>query len=144
MKSRVVECRMCAAPFTAARANIVFCTESCGSEWRARRARPMGSRRRVDRAGYVWIGNQLEHRLVMERVLGRKLRRDEDVHHRNEDRSDNRPTNLELRSHREHAALHHAIRREARITAGDATARQRKVYRRLGGPGSLPRRAAEC
>lgn len=38
----------------------------------------------------------MEHRLVMEQQLGRKLRRDETVHHRNGKRADNRPRNLEL------------------------------------------------
>lgn len=50
--------------------------------------------------GYVY-----EHRLVAEELVGRRLRRNEHVHHRNGKRWDNRPENLEVMSASEHARL---------------------------------------
>lgn len=54
--------------------------------------------------GYV-----LEHRLVWETANGRRLRIDEDVHHKDRDRGNNAPENLEAIQIREHYRLHAAL-----------------------------------
>ena len=61
----------------------------------------MPSHPAADNLGYV-----LEHRLLMERHLGRRLRPDEIVHHVNHDASDNRIENLAVMTQSEHIREH--------------------------------------
>lgn len=74
------------------------CSRSCGH------SKPDREKGFVDRHGYVVItrrGKQLqEHRLVMEKKIGRPLYAEETVHHINGQRADNRIENLELWSSR--------------------------------------------
>ena len=53
-------------------------------------------------AGYV-----LEHRLIMEQLLDRHLRKNEIVHHINGVRDDNHPDNLDLQTRKTHPSQDH-------------------------------------
>jgi hypothetical protein len=61
-------------------------------------------------SGYIVVTHPIrgwEHRIVMEKHLGRKLLRTEVVHHINEDKTDNRIENLELFANQKEHLAHH-------------------------------------
>lgn len=77
-----------------------YCSMKC--LWEYRRKHPH-YKRCITRRGYVLIGGQYEHRLFMEKHLGRRLKHNEFVHHVNGNKSDNRLDNLIVLK----ASLHH-------------------------------------
>jgi hypothetical protein len=82
-----------------------------------------GGRPKFTRQGYVLIRDPglpddaasvyiLEHRWVMATAMGRALRQDEHVHHRDGDKANNRIENLCLMSQSEHMRLHGLLKRQ--------------------------------
>lgn len=83
-----------------------FCSGSCRSKftkWKGGRNPSVNGYMRITMPdGSV----MLEHRLIAAQMLGRPLHRHECVHHRNGDKMDNRPENLQILTQAEHMKIH--------------------------------------
>jgi len=101
-----MSCPRCNATFERTYRNQIYCSHSCAASATSKRSRPVGSKRTLS-TGYVLVkasntGSRAErwrpeHRHVMEAHLGRSLKQNETIHHKNGNRADNRLENLELR-----------------------------------------------
>lgn len=111
-------CANCRTPFTPIRKTSRYCSRPC--MW----ANNGGHNRKpetwwINAKGYtegkVWVDEHTQirvkkHRWLMENHLGRKLRADEDVHHKDGDKQNNVIENLEVISHGDHST-HHNLKR---------------------------------
>lgn len=78
-------------------------------EEQARRGRLNDGSKQRNRGSGKWyrkVGGKHEHRVLMEKKLGRKLLPSEIVHHKNRDKRSNEDDNLEVMTRAEHIAEH--------------------------------------
>ena len=111
------KCESCGKEFKPWRSTSRFCSRRCLWDDNSKREPHNKGKGKgwTDKRGYRWVyvvengkpRQKREHRYVMELHLGRKLSPEELVHHKNEDKTDNRIENLEVKDWSEHTKDHH-------------------------------------
>lgn len=138
-------CAQCGREFKPRRASSRYCSRPCawannGGHNRKNESWWTNSKGYIE--GRVTIAGKKvrvkQHRYIAEQILGRALLPNEDVHHKNGIKTDNRPENLEVLSHGQHSKEHNLTRQykrgyklnltpEQRIQRSEAMQRMRRA-----------------
>lgn len=124
-------CLNCNKQFTSSRKTSKYCSHACLWANNGKHQTPQDEVWWMNAKGYIEgrvldgdrVRHVKQHRWFMEKHIGRTLNSDEDVHHVNGDKSDNRFENLLLISHGEHSTYHNAhreYRRGYKLNLSDA------------------------
>lgn len=119
------ECPVCSTSFYVTQSAIrkgegTYCSRKCSNPFRGSKGEKNGNWKggkhtRSDGYIMVRVGTdkyELEHRVVMANHIGRDLLPNEQVHHINHQRNDNRIENLELTTISDHIKDHHAPKKD--------------------------------
>jgi len=105
--SQIKVCPFCKRQFRIKNSEIkrkktLFCSRNCWLSYiKDNKKTSIGS------DGYEHYDNKRKHRVIVEEFIGRKLTKDEVIHHKNGIRSDNRIENLIIMTKSEHHKLHY-------------------------------------
>ena len=105
------------------------CCKKCSSNFTwLEEGRPCPERRKINSNGYIKLwkpenpmadkrGEVYEHRFIMSQILGRPLQKWEHVHHKDNNRANNSPENLELATNDQNQSMRDMITRIVRLEA---------------------------